>query len=248
MDPHRPDGANHSDFNPTLFSHGRLLWRSPGSDGARFSPRLAWRLLDEVTRERESTALWDPFCGTGLIPSLATLFFGASFSGVYASDVSDAAASVATKNLRLVSDQDVAAQRKREVHGRRGQNPKSDLRWGEVERYLDVLEPHIALAASRALPLHCWTGPAHRLPDIGSELCIVADSPYGTQSRLAGAALEDVVASWLADERVARVALVMAEPLAVVHARPGMRVTQEPVRGGRTVLHASHASAFRATE
>lgn len=228
-----------TDFDPTLLSHGRLLWRFPGSDGARFSPRLAWSLLDEATQGAAPLALWDPFCGTGLIPAVATLFFGERLAEVHASDLAERAAAVAWENLQLVSDPAVAARRMREVAGRRGQNPKSDRRWGEVERYIGALEPRIEAAQRRALPMTCRTAPADRLPDTNHPLCIVADAPYGVHSTLHGSILAELVAGWLADASVARVALVMGDSLDETPSASGFHCAQRPIRGGRTVLTAA---------
>jgi hypothetical protein len=236
-----------ADFDPTLLSHGRLLWRFPGSDGARFSPRLAWSLLDEFTGDVSSDiargvpgiALWDPFCGTGLIPAVAMLFFGERLAEVHASDMSELASSVAQENLQLVSDPKVAERRMREVTGRRGQNPKSDRRWGEVATYLEALKSRIEAAHQRAVPIACWAGPADQVPATDHPLCIVADAPYGAQSTLHGSGLAELVTGWLMNERVNRIVLVMGAALPEAPRAAGFECSQRPIRGGRTVLIAT---------
>ena len=124
-------------FNPTFFAHGRLLHRFDGSDACRFSPKRAWKILDNL--EVENAVLWDPFCGTGLIPSLAALFFRHKFSHIVVSDVLKQAMQCAYKNLCMLTQIACFEDRINWIRGRQGCNVKSLKRWKEVEVYAELI-------------------------------------------------------------------------------------------------------------
>jgi hypothetical protein len=231
------------DFDPTLFAHGRLLWRHAGSDGARFSPALAWALVERAVRANPGATLWDPFCGIGLIPCLARLFFWDRLGGVLASDLSEAAVATTQRNLAVVSSMEGAQDRLRTVRGRRGQNPKSERRWGEVEACLQALLPRIASAAAADVPTRARVAAAH-VPAPGSgPLIIVADAPYGTTTTLAGPPLVEVLGAWLDDERIVRIDLVVPADIGaqVADALPALELHAVRGRRARLTLEATPA-------
>lgn len=220
-------------FAPAYFAHGRLLYRYPGSDAQRFSPRLAYRLIDAASRGHKEAVLWDPFCGAGLIPALAAAFFGDRFRAFVVSDVLPQAVHCARKNLALLSDPAQAHKRLREIRGWMGRNPKSKRRWGQVAAYLETLIPYIernSLQAHRLLALCCPA--AHLPPGLSGPLHIIADLPYGLSSQLQGE--EDQAALVTALRRAyPEAALTMVSASAELVA-PGGSVQRG--RGGRRVL------------
>lgn len=229
MDPH---------FEPEYFAHGRLLWRFEGSDAVRFSPRLAWGMVEGAAEISAGAGwLWDPFSGAGLIPAVARAFFASAFVGIAASDASLAAVETTVKNLALVSDLEAAAKRLAHVRGLRGQNPKSDRRWGEVAAYLERLLPNIEAAASIAREARVECALAHeQLPrlagEAGAALYIVGDAPYGRGSELLGPPIDAIVQGWVNEPSVAYVDLVCTpQQLATLSAGEG--VTARSGRGGR---------------
>lgn len=227
------------DFDPEFFAHGRLFWRFENSDAVRFSPRLAWALVAEAAElSAGAGCLWDPFVGSGLIPALARVFFPDAFLGIAGSDASIAAVQASARNLALVSDVSVAAQRLSQVVGLRGQNPKSYRRWGEVERYLMQLLPRIERVAETAVATRVECGLAHeQLATIAAEreslpLYIVGDAPYGRGSDLAGPPLSSLAQAWIDEPLVAYVNLVCtAEQAAQLPI--GLGVSVHPARSGR---------------
>lgn len=223
----------HADFQPTLFAHGRLLWRCDGSDATRFSPRSAWHMVQHACEAGAGeAALWDPFCGTGLIPAVARLFFHRQLQSIRASDLHEPAVRMAERNLGLVSDPQVAAARRREVAGRMGQNPKSAKRWGEVRDYLDQLEPLIVEAAASPLPCQATHAAAAEAGELPGPIFIVGDAPYGKQSALTGPPLPQVVQGWIQHPEVAYIDLMCtSEQARDLATHLDLRVT--PARGGR---------------
>jgi len=188
-------------FSPEFFAHGRVLYRYPASDAYRFSPKLAYNLVKHIPTggtDRPSV-LWDPFCGTGLIVSIACLFFPQKFQTIVASDIAPEAVECAKKNLLLVSNVQSARKRLKLIRGLRGMNVGSCRRWGEVAEYLDALMPVIEQNERRAPALNTFTASAFALPPgIEGDIHFVGDLPYGRSSRMCGdrqvAALFDCIA------------------------------------------------------
>lgn len=106
-------------FRPEFFAHGRLLYRFPGSDACRFSPKLAYRLVRGISvgLPEHPSVLWDPFCGAGLTVSIARLFFPQSFHTIVASDIAPEAVRCCEKNLLLISNAQAARKRLKHMHG-----------------------------------------------------------------------------------------------------------------------------------
>ena len=210
-----------ADFDPEFFAHGRLLWRFDGSDAVRFSPRLAWGMLSDAAKCSGGAGwLWDPFAGAGLVPALARLFFPSEFAGIAASDASLEAVETAAKNLALVSDTVAAEKRLAQVTGLRGQNPKSDRRWGNVAAYLSSLMPRIEAVSNKALPTRVDCALAHEhvalliAPEStadANDLFIVGDAPYGKGSQLIGPPLGAVLQGWIDEPRIAYVDVVCTQ-------------------------------------
>jgi len=177
-------------FSPQLFAHGRVLYRYPGSDACRFSPRLSYSLIEHIptspSAERPSV-LWDPFCGTGMIVSIACLFFPKKFQTIIASDIAPEAVECAGKNLSLVSSVEAANKRLKYIRGLRGMHAKACRRWGEVAEYLEALMPLIEQTQRRAPTLRAFTASAFALrPGIEGDLHFVGDVPYGRTSHVGG--------------------------------------------------------------
>jgi 23S rRNA G2445 N2-methylase RlmL len=224
----------HPLFDPRRFAHGRLLWRHPGSDSARFSPKLAWRMVEAAASQAPPDAvLWDPYCGTGLLPALAALFFHDAFQAVRASDVSAQAVATCRRNLALVTDPDAAAVRRRHAAGLARRNAKSARRWGEIVDYIDTLAPRIARAASASLDLDVQRARPEQLLVGTRPLCIVGDAPYGRSVQLEGPPLEDVIAQLLHTGRVRSLDVTMTPELAAAVARGVPQVRVQTASGGR---------------
>ena len=231
-----------ADFNPEFFAHGRLLWRFDGSDAVRFSPRLAYGMIADAAECSHGAGwLWDPFAGAGLVPALARVFFPHGFAGIAASDASLDAVQTAAKNLALVSSLEAAEKRLAHVTGLRGQNPKSDRRWGEVAEYLSSLMPRIEAASNEALPTRVECGLAHEYgarlaaPEptpYTSDLFVVGDVPYGRGSQLIGPPLDVILQGWIQEPRVAYVDLICTQDQALT-LPPDPSARLRPARAGR---------------
>ncbi|MFO7957550.1 MAG: hypothetical protein R6X33_10695 [Candidatus Brocadiia bacterium] len=192
----RQVAAGREALDPGIFAHGRLLRRYPGSDAHRFSSRLALGILDHVQTDpdRAPHVLWDPFCGTGLIPCVALFAYPDKFDAVIASDVDPDAVRCARLNMGILSAPETFERHLREVHGRRGANPKEDRRWGEVERYMERIRPIVG-AQREVLPAtRTVRAGALDLPrDVSGRVHFVADLPYGNTSTLRGGGLHEVI-------------------------------------------------------
>lgn len=231
-----------ADFDPEFFAHGRLLWRFDGSDAVRFSPRLAWGMIADAAECSGGTGrLWDPFAGAGLVPALARLFFPSEFASIAASDASPEAVETTAKNLALVSDTEAAKKRLAQVTGLRGQNPKSDRRWGEVAAYLSSLMPRIEAVSNKALPMRVECALAHEHVQLltapestadASDLFVVGDAPYGKGSQLVGPPLEAVVQGWIDEPSIAYVDVACTQDQARSLPREP-RASLRPARAGR---------------
>ncbi|MFT7521927.1 MAG: hypothetical protein ACI9MC_004079 [Kiritimatiellia bacterium] len=224
----------HPDFQPEFFAHGRLLWRFDGSDPARFSPRLAWHMVQRAAQVSAGAGvLWDPFCGVGLIPCVARAFFAADFAGICASDISNDAVEVASRNLRLLADPTVAERRKRQLRGLSGQNVKSKARWSAVERYLLQLEPRIERAAHDDVNVQVIQGSADAVQPTEASILIVGDAPYGRQSKLAGAPLPELIRSLIRRDNIVYIDIVATEQQAHEVADSLPEIALIPAKSGR---------------
>lgn len=131
--------------------------------------------------------LWDPFCGTGMIVSIACLFFPGKFQTIIASDIAPEAVECAAKNLSLVSSVEAAKKRIKFVRGLRGMHSKARRRWGEVADYLESLLPLIERSERLAPTLHTFIASAFALPPgIEGDIHFVGDVPYGRTSHMGG--------------------------------------------------------------
>ena len=176
-------------FSPEFFAHGRVLYRYAGSDAWRFSPKLSYSLVEHMPAGPTPgrSVLWDPFCGTGLIVSIACLFFPGKFQTIVASDIAPEAVECAGKNLSLVSNVQSATKRLRFVRGLRGMNAKAPRRWGEVAEYLEALMPAIEQTERLGPMLRTFTASAFALPaGVEGDVQFVGDVPYGRSSHMWG--------------------------------------------------------------
>lgn len=229
-------------FDPVFFAHGRVLYRYPGSDACRFSPGKAYHMIDLVARvvRGESCVLWDPFCGTGLIPTVAAMFFSRAFTAIVASDVDVEAVQCAAKNLALTRRPEAAARRLRIIGGLRGRNRKSEMRWGAVQVYLDRLTPLIRQNAAEPVLVHTLTASAFALPHIANtRVAFVGDIPYGRGCRLTGhGTAGDVIAGMLSAYPNATIRLVVTSDQAALAPNTVLAKAVEriPFKGGRVLL------------
>ena len=174
-------------FNHHLFAHGRLFYRYYGSEACRFSPQAAYRLLSHLaTDNARPTTLWDPFCGTGFILSVAGFFFPQAFPVLLGSDVKPEAVHCTQRNLSLFSDRAAFTARRAELEMCMRPSPKHRLRWGGVVDYFDQL----GAALDFTRPGYRFSSfvadaASARRPEI--DLTIFGDLPYGRSSQLVGA-------------------------------------------------------------
>lgn len=174
---------NRPRFDPELFSHGRLLYRFEGSDACRFSPKLGMALLGHLAQEYPGAALWDPFCGSGLIPCLARVFWADYFREIIASDISPLAVDCAAMNLGFWDDEKALDRRRRELRGMQGLNPRSGPRWSQVEAYFE----EVLADLGRLAPFRVLLASAMSLPKmVDGPLVFVSDLPYNRVSSLVG--------------------------------------------------------------
>ena len=187
-------------LDPDLFSHGRLLRRYKGSDTYRFSAKSALNILKNI--DTESTGkpqiLWDPFCGTGMIPCVGLFAYATKFDRVIASDINREAVFCARNNMRLFCDAHEFDKRLHEVRMQQNGNPGRIKGWGEVARYMEDIRS--ALPAQRLAPpaIHAFACSAFALPGVPpGQIHFVADLPYGNRSRLQGGTLPNVLSTIL---------------------------------------------------
>jgi RRNA methyltransferase AviRa len=234
-------------FSPTFLAHGRLLYRFRGSDACRFSPKLAYGLLSGIAMGAASPpVLWDPFCGSGLIASIACLFFPREFRAVVVSDISHEAVKCARKNLLLVGDVRAASKRLQEMRGLQKRNAKSFRRWGEVAEYLEGLMPFIQANQQISPPVHAFTATAFELPvAIPGNVHFVGDLPYGRSSSMRGESRVDALLDRLtAAFPEAKMTFVMtaADAQHVRTRASGARLETRPCSNGRVILRASRTA------
>ena len=169
-----------------IFCHGRLLYRFPGSDACRFSPRAAWNILENVEiEEGVENFLWDPFCGSGIIPSVAVFFFSSKFQRIVASDINPEAVDCVSKNFELLTNIEVAEKRLKQMRGLMKRNVKSQKRWAEVVAFLEGLLPVIERGKFSNTEAFCSS--AFDLSShCSSKIHFVSDLPYGKTSHLLG--------------------------------------------------------------
>ena len=230
-------------FCPAFFAHGRLLYRFPGSDACRFSPKLAYRLVRDLSigLPKQTSVLWDPFCGAGLIVSIACLFFPQAFYKIIASDIVPEAVGCCNKNLLLVSNAQAARKRLKHMHGLQKMNVKSHSRWGEVAAYLDALMPSIQQNERASPAVKTFVASVFQLPScIEGSIHFVGDLPYGISSHMDGAGrLENLVDSIAASYPTSTMTFIMTHDMAEEVIRETKRAIVEtrPCRNGRTIVH-----------
>lgn len=239
-------------FIPRLFAHGRLLYRFEGSDACRFSPILAYRMIERLCEVAgECPVLWDPFCGTGLIVGIARLFFPRSFQAILASDVSPLAVECARKNLVLVGNVEAARKRLKELRGLQKMNVKSHRRCGEVADYLESLMPLIEQNERLARPVHAFVASAFGLPaGTEGEVHFMGDLPYGKQSRMAGGGglSELLEAIHLVYPHATMTFVTTPEAAGDLPSEGGsLALRLRPCRKGRLLIHATPREAPEAT-
>jgi 23S rRNA G2445 N2-methylase RlmL len=230
-------------FDPELFAHGRLLYRYPGSDASRFSPRLAYRLLGDIAPAANNCVLWDPFCGSGLIVTIARAFFADRFHTIIASDIEPEAVDCCRRNLRIVSDPRAAARRLTQAQGLQRRNAKSLQRWGGVAAYLEALMPRIENEAGAPPSLQAFVASAFDLPrQAEGTVHFIGDLPYGRSSRLRGhgdiPALLDAIATTYPG---ASMSFVMTEDAArdVLRNSKHIKAEQRSCRNRRAIVSAT---------
>merc|ERR1712194_463356 len=184
-------------MDPWLFRHGRLLYRYPGSDACRFSSKKAWYLLRHIKVEKGiNNILLDPFCGTGVIPSMAAFFFSSKFQSVVASDINPDAVDCSRRNFHVLTDPDAAEKRLGQMRGMMRHSPKWHRTWGELAVYLEGLIPTIR--RGNFVRAEAFQGSAFDLSTSRTDkIHFVGDLPYNnTSSLLGGNDLRDILESF----------------------------------------------------
>ncbi len=224
-------------FDPALFCHGRLFWRHDGSDSARFPPALAWRLVSRAAAGSDGrSVLWDPFCGTALIPCLGRLFFADDFAGIVASDIDPEAVACARRNLAMMQDRAAFGERRRAVEGFRGRNKKSEARWGAVSQYMDRIESLVDAAAHKSCPVTTWSVSAGDQFPEADRVALITDLPYGNASALVGDGLVDIIESVRANPGDLSMDLIATEQQEQELVKRFDDLLTRPIRGGRVQI------------
>jgi hypothetical protein len=235
-----PAEAGREALDPGIFAHGRLFRRYPGSDAHRFSSRLALGILQHVRTDPDGGphVLWDLFCGTGLIPCVALFAYPDKFDTVIASDIDPEAVRCARFNMGILSEPETFERRLREVHGRRGANPKEDRRWGEVEHYMERIRPVVDAQRERLPAVRAFRAGALDLPrDVSGRVHFVADLPYGNTSSLRGGGLQQVMPAVRRAYPESTVSFVVdGESVGDLLRRCPAGLRCRPLKGGRVIV------------
>jgi len=234
----QPDAG--SLLHPGIFAHGRLLRRFRGSDASRFSSRSALNILRHMDTGAESGPhiLWDPFCGTGLIPCVALFACARKFDAVIASDINPEAVHCAEANMRLFYDVRAFDERLREVRVRQNANRKERRRWGEVAKYMEEIRPVVESRRGRLPLVHAFACSALALPwGVRGRVHFVADLPYGNMCILQGGVLQEVIAAILRVYPEAGIAFVLPrEAMEDLHVDGVRGLRWRGLKNGRVIL------------
>jgi hypothetical protein len=169
------DRKNYEDF-----ASGRVLYSEPGATS--FPVRLAEELYSQGRElliglgSKPPYRLYDSCCGGGYLLTVLGLLHGADFAAIAASDVAEAAVSLADRNLALLTAEGLERRRQqlRELYDTHG---KASHREAEESagRLASLLQPtHPATVCFR----HDIIA-AHPPASIGSINLVIADLPYG---------------------------------------------------------------------
>ncbi|NKB72378.1 MAG: hypothetical protein GKR89_35325 [Candidatus Latescibacteria bacterium] len=84
---------------------GKTLYHAPSIGTARFSSRLAHRMLNELfAAEKGITTVYDPFCGNGVLLHTAYLLFNEQLDKIIGSDLSPLAMDSSWRNMQWLND------------------------------------------------------------------------------------------------------------------------------------------------
>ncbi len=229
-----------------------MLRRFKGSEACRFSTRVALNILKHIETGDGPQFLWDPFCGTGLIPSVGLFAYAARFDGVIASDINPCAVQCARANMSLFREPGEMEQRLREVRVRQKAYVRQTENWRAVARYIEEIRPVLEVQRQQQPSSYAFTSSALALPRLGlkGQIHFVADLPYGTMCRLQGGTLGEVIPSILQVYPDASITFVLLrKALKEIHLDGSHTVNCRPLKKGRVILQvrARRRAAFTLT-
>lgn len=155
---------------------GQVLYSAPGFPG--FPARLAVELFERARRltGADRVGLWDPLCGAGGIVATLALLRADTLTRVLASDVSDTALELASKNLRLATPMGLEARRQQ----LKAQSAAAG-RLESVERLRELIHRRTPIPTHVARADATDPNDIARLDLDGIDV-VIADLPYGTQT------------------------------------------------------------------
>lgn len=155
---------------------GQVLHSAPGLPG--FPPRLAVELFERarLLAGADRVGLWDPMCGAGGIVAALALLRADALTRVLASDVSDRALELVSKNLHLTTPEGLAARRRQLA----AQSAAAE-RLESADRLLETLHRTTPVATDVARADATDPEEVARLDLDGIDV-VIADLPYGSQT------------------------------------------------------------------
>ena len=161
--------ANYADL-----AGGQVLYSAPGYPG--FPVRLTLELFERarLLTGRSRVGVWDPMCGAGTIVTTLGLARGEAITHILATDISEAATTLAAKNLELLTE-DGLLRRARSLAGRSPGRVEAAERLRRRRHGAEPIATRVSVMdATREFD-------ADRLPLDGIDV-VIADLPYGKQT------------------------------------------------------------------
>jgi 23S rRNA (guanine2535-N1)-methyltransferase len=210
---------------------GWVLHSAPGFPAfpVRLAEEMFLRSIEYCGRDR--VALWDPCCGSGYLVTALALLRRVRLTEVICSDISTDAVALASRNLRLLTDdglteREQVLRRRAEEFGKRSYAEAAEAAV-RLRAALDVAGgdlPARAEVADAFDPASLSEAVRHSTPDL-----VITDVPYGRQTGWAGSAADG-------EDHIARLveAITDVAPHAIVAVCASAR--KIPVPGRRTAL------------
>ena len=156
---------------------GKTLYHAPSIGTPRFSLRLAYRMLNELLAAEEGiTAVYDPFCGNGVLLVTAFLLFAQRLQKIIGSDLSLLAMDSARRNMQWLRDAKALEERLYAIESYATEDVElkevSQQRCKLMFEHAKGIDMEVELFAQDATCIGA------RLAAVEGEVAIVTDPPY----------------------------------------------------------------------